>query len=66
MVCGGRVGKDVNFGKPILAFDRNYSTLDIFCHISGLGEANGQRSLWAEGSLGKGLDGVVFKNQWGR
>ena len=63
MVCGGRVGKDVNFGKPILAFDRNFSTLDIFCPIR---EAGGQRSLWAEGSLRKGLDGVVFKNQWGR
>ena len=63
MVCGGRVGKDVNFGKPILAFDRNFSTLDIFCHITGLGEAGRQRSLLAEGPLRKGLDGVVFKNQ---
>ena len=66
MVCGGLVGKDVNFGKRILAFDRNFSTLDNICHITGLGETDGQRSLWAEGPLRKGLDGVVFKNQWGR
>ena len=59
------MGQDVNFGKPILAFDRNFSTLNISRYISGLGGAGGQRSLWAEGSLRKGLNGIVIDNHRG-